>query len=462
MCYTIYMYRLFLVIILLFTYNNASLVSAAFIQNDLRILDELNIDINYLTDYKLQKEYKKRLRQSKKDYTKKLNNAHLFVPQIKKILKENNIPSAFLYLVMAESNFILNAKSNKKAMGLWQFMPLTGKRFGLKTNEYIDERMDIVKSTKAAVAYLKYLHKMFGKWYIAAIAYNCGEGRIIEGITRATLDMYCEDNNCRKNKQMSEYRKTIRLYQAKKLKFRSLYKIYKVVKKWKYKPNIEHLLIEQKGLSRQYIPEESRGYIRKIISLAMMNNSEFLIKDDNTHLLNRGITNPIAEVQVKGGLRFKNIAEVIGIKYTKLQALNQHIKQNIIPIEEKKYDIYIPYSTLARFNKNIKNIKPTLFDVYKVKSGDSLASIAKRYKIRYKLIKKYNNLKSNFLSINQKLIIPVDPSTVKRNKIYLVKKGDNLGQIAKLYKISLKKLMNDNKLKTSMIRIGDKIVVKYN
>ncbi len=454
--------QIFITFILFISFANASLVNTAFIQNDLQILTELDIDNNYITDYKLQKTYKRLLQRSKEDYAKKLNNAHLFVPKIKKILKENNIPSAFLYLVMAESNFILTAKSNKKAMGLWQFMPRTGKKFGLQTNEYIDERMDIVKSTQAAVKYLKYLHKLFGKWYIAAIAYNCGEGRIIEGITRATLDMYCKDNNCYKDKKMSSYRKTIRLYQARKIKFGQLNKLYKIVKKWKYKPNINHILIEQRGLDRQYIPEESRGYIRKIISLGMMNNSEFLISNENSHLLNRGICDPIATVQVKGGIHLRSIADVIGISKASLQNLNQHIKQNIIPPEIKKYNIYIPYSTLARFNANIADVKPTLFEIYKVKSGDSLLAIAKRYSINYKLIKNYNNLKNSFLRINQKLIIPVDPATIIRDKVYFVKRGDNLGKIAIRYKISLKKLMKDNKLKTSMIKIGDKIVVKYN
>ena len=261
---------------------------------------------------------------------------------------------------------------------------------------------------------------------------------------------------------MSRYRKTIRLYQAKRVKFREIYKIYKVVKEWKYKPNIDQLLIEQKGLARQYIPNESRDYIRTIISLAMMNNSDFLIQDENSHLLNRGICDPIATVKVKGGIHLRSISKAIGISQKQLQKLNQHIKQNIIPPEEKSYNIYIPYSTLARYNANIKNIKPTLFEVYKVKSGDTLAQIARKYKIKYQLIKKFNKLRSNIISINQKLIIPIDPSIIKRDKIHLIKRGDNLRKIARLYKINLKKLMKDNNIKTSMIKIGDKIVIKYN
>ena len=456
------MYKLLFILLLCFSTIQASLVSTGFLQNDLRILEELDIDSKYITNYYLQDAYKKRLARTKNDYTKKLNNAHLFVPQIKKILKENNIPSAFLYLVMAESNFILHAKSHKKAMGLWQFMPRTGHRFGLTVNDYVDERMDIVKSTQSAVKYLKYLHKMFGKWYIAAIAYNCGEGRIIEGLTRATLDMYCEHNSCRKDKTMHQYRETIRAYQQKKVKFGEINKIYKIVLKWKYKPDINQILIKQKKISRQYIPKESRMYIRKIITLAMMNNSEFLISDDNTHLLNRGITDPIATVNVKGGLHLRSIAKVIGISYTRLKNLNRHIKQNIIPPEETLYSIHIPYSTLTRFNLNIHSIKPTLHEVYRVKSGDSLAKIARRYKIKYSLIKKFNKLKSNLLSINQKLLIPVDPRLVKRDIIYIVRNGDSLGKIAKQYKIKLKKLKKDNNIKTSLINIGDKIVIKHN
>ena len=458
--YNIYMYRL-LLIFLFATFSYASLVNTSFIQNDLKILDELDIDKNYITDYRLQKAYRKYL---KRDiyYTTKLNNANLFVPQIKKILKENQIPSAFLYLVMAESYFILDAKSAKKAMGLWQFMPQTANKFGLEQSEYIDERMDIVKSTKAAVQYLKYLHKKFGKWYIAAIAYNCGEGRVIEGITRATLDMYCEDNNCNKNKTISSYRKIIRLYQRKKIKFREIYKIYNIISKWRYKPTIDQLLLTQVNIKREYIPDESRDYIRKIISLAMMNNSDFLIKDENIHLLNRGISDPIALVKVKGGLQLKSIATLIGISTKRLKSLNQHIKQTILPPENKLYNIYIPYFTLARFNANIKNIKPTLFEVYQIKRGDSLASIGLKYKINYHLIKRFNHLKSNFLSVKQKLLIPVDPRLIKRDKIYLVKSGDTLTKIAKIHNISIRKLKKDNNLKTSMIKIGDKIVVKYN
>jgi len=446
------------------SFSNATLVSTAFVHNDLTVLEELDIHSNYITDYKLQEEFQNRLTFSKKRYTQKLNNAYLFVPQIKKVLRENDIPSAFLYLVMAESNFVLDASSSKSAKGLWQFMRPTANHYGLKTNEYIDERMDIVKSTKAAVTYLKKLHGMFDKWYLAAVAYNCGEGRVIEGITRATIDMHCEDVGytvCRKDPKINQFRRTMRLYQVKKVKFNEINKIYREVKKWKYKPDIDKLLVVQKSVSRQYLPEESRGYIRKIISLAMMNNSDFLIKDENTHLLNRGISDPIASIDVKGGILLRNVAEVLGINKKKLKELNQHIKRDLLPLENDTYRLYIPYSKLSRYNLNKENLKSTQYEIYKVQSGDTLSSIGKKFHMRYSVIKSHNRLSSNRLKINQELMVPIDPDLYKRPINYTVKVGDTLSRIASNHKIGFKKLMSDNNLKKSTINIGDKLVINF-
>ncbi len=446
------------------TVSDASLVSTAFVQNDIKVLEELDIKSSYITDYKLQKELQKRLKHTKDLYTEKLNNAQLFIPQIKKILKENNIPSAFLYLVMAESNFLLDASSSKKAKGMWQFMPQTAKYYGLETNNYIDERMDIVKSTQAAVTYLKKLHEMFDKWYLAAVAYNCGEGRVIEGITRATIDMYCDDvgyKECRKDNKIKLYRNIISDYQKKRIKFNKLNEVYKDVITWEYKPDIEQLLIVQDKIDRQYIPDESRAYIRKIISLAFMNNSEFLIKDENIHLLNRAISDPIASIEVKGGVLLKNVATVVGLKKNILKELNPHIKKNILPLEKETYTLYIPYSKLSRYNTNKHNLKSNIYEMYKVKRGDTLASIGRMYDIDYKMIKRHNHLSSDIISINQELLIPSDPDTYQRPIDYVVKVGDTLTKIATLHKVEINKLIKDNNLKTSMIRIGDKLVIKF-
>lgn len=457
------MNKIFIFLFVSISWVHASLIGSNFDKRDIQILNELDIDPSFITDYELQKTYNSYLRSNKEYYKQKLSDASLFVPKIKDILRSEGIPSLFIYLAMAESNFSLSAKSKVAAMGLWQFMPETGRNYGLSSNLYVDERMDLVKSTYAATKYLKRLHDNFGKWYLAAMAYNCGEGRIIEAITRATIDMYVEKHGEQaKKEQISQYRRVIRDYQQRKLRFRHLYKVYKEVKNWDVKPDVYQLLVVQKKISRQYIPNETRNYIRKIISLGMMNNKSF-ISDDDSHLLNMGTTaTSIATIKVQGGIHLKSVAKAIGMNYKELANLNRHVKQMIVPPMVSEYEIYIPYSRLSRYNLNKQSMKKDTFKIHLVKSGDTLGGIGRKYGLSYKLIKSFNRLRTNVLSINQKLIIPI-PSDYKasKQKSYFVKTGDTLAMISRKFNVNLSKLMEDNNLKNSHIRVGDKIVVKY-
>lgn len=457
------MFRLLLVGTL-FTVNCfASLIGSNFSQRDLQVLKELDIEPSYITDYKLQKTYNRYLLNTQDRYVNKFNKASLFVPKVREILKNEGLPETFLYLAMAESNFTIDAKSRTRATGMWQFMSQTARNLGLKNDIYVDERMDIVESTKAAAKYLKYLHNEFDKWYLAAIAYNCGQGRVIEAITRATIDMYEKEHGTKndKSKDIKKFRRTISLYQQKRVKFAEINKIYGEVLTWDVKPDIHELLIEQKNLRRQYLPVESRNYIRKIISLAMMNNQSFITENDNSHIRNIGLTSPIATVKVKGGLHLKNIANAIGMDYRDLKMLNKHIVRNIIPAYDNEYHIYIPYSRLSRFNLNKSNIAPTQYKIHIVKSGDTLYGIGKRYGISHKAIKSFNKLKSSKLSLNQKLVIPFVEGSEAITKKYYVKSGDTLSSIAKMHRVEVDKLMSDNNLKNSFIKKGDKLVITY-
>ncbi len=464
-----------LIIVMFFSiYSYASLIGSNFSQRDLQILEDLDIKSSFITDYKLQEVYEQyQNNRNSRHYVSKLNEASLFVPRVKDILRQEGIPDVFIYMAMAESDFTIDAKSNVKATGLWQFMHNTGLRYGLENNMYVDERMDLVKSTVAATKYLNSLHNRFDKWYLAAIAYNCGEGRVIEALTRATLDLYVKKNPSQKNsKKIRNFRKTISLYQQRKIGFSALSKIYREVKTWKNQPDVEDILVVQDKIDRQYLPKESRRYIRKIISLAMMNSLNFIKEDKNSHLLNIGISTTIATVPVRGGLHLKNIAESIGMTYKNLLALNKHIKQSIIPPNEKYYTINIPYTRLTRFNQNKEKIKDTKFAIHIVKRGDTLSHISRKYKVPTKLIKEYNNFKSNMLSIKQKIVLPIPSDMIgkikfatsdfksKRIKKYTVRSGDSLYSIAKKHKINVKKLMKDNKMKNTLLKIGDRLVLR--
>jgi len=455
-------------------YSHASLIGSNFSQRDIQILEDLDIKSSFITDYKLQEVYGQY--QSRRDshkYVENLNEASLFVPRVKDILRQEGIPAVFIYMAMAESNFTIDAKSSAKATGLWQFMSRTATRYGLRNDMYVDERMDLVKSTFSAAKYLNALHKRFGKWYLAAISYNCGEGRVIEAITRATLDLYVEKHPEEKNsKKIQDFRKIIKAYQDRKVPFFKLGKVYKTVSKWDIKPDIVDLLTVQKNMDRQYLPKESRRYIRKIISLAMMNSQNFIKHNENSHLLNIGISQTIATVPVKGGLHLKNVANSIGMTYNDLLKLNKHIKQSIIPPTDKYYTINIPYSRLTRFNENRNDIKDTKFAIHIVKSGDTLSGISRKYKVPTKLIKDYNNFKSSRLSIKQKIVLPIPSDMVgkikfadvksskKRVKKYTVRSGDSLYSIARKHKIGVKKLMKDNKMKNTLLKIGDRLVLR--
>jgi membrane-bound lytic murein transglycosylase D len=140
----------------------------------------------------------------------------------------------------------------------------------------------------------------------------------------------------------------------------------------------------------------------------------------NNHLLNMGATSSITKVQIKGGVALRDVASVIDIPVKQLAGLNRQLKLAITPTYLREVDIYIPYTKLANFKTNQKEIKKfkNKLLVHIVKSGDSLYALGRIYGMSYGIIKKFNNLKSNKLRINQKLIIPLPMnSTIKISKI---------------------------------------------
>jgi membrane-bound lytic murein transglycosylase D len=346
-------------------------------------------------------------------FFKTMNDAYLFIPAIKNILTKHGIPQEFLYLAMAESNFSTRAYSKKRAAGLWQFMPRTAQHYKLHINEYVDERRDLLKSTEAAATYLSALHKRFGKWYLAAIAYNCGGGRLNHAIKKAGTD------------------------------------------------DLAVLLDPEK----KYIPLESRLYIRKIVTLALIGTDEqFLLSSEYEHLLNRANAYPISTVSVPSGESLKRVAKLIDMPIKDLQKLNRHLKYDFVPPYSKKYDIYIPYIKLAEFKQkyyedSIKNI----YKIHVVKSGDNLSYIGKKYGVSYKVIMDFNHLKNTRLRLKQKLIIPIVGKS-KKQKVnsrfyYLVKKGDSLESISKAHKVSIRNIKQQNHIKGSLIKIGDRLKI---
>ena len=381
---------------------------------ELAILESFDIDPSFLYDPILNKMRTNNTTIYKeKRFFKPMDKAYLFIPAVKNILAEYDIPAEFLFLAMAESNFSTRAYSRKKASGLWQFMPATGKLYGLDINEYVDERRDFIKSTRAAAKFLTHLHDKFGKWYLAAIAYNCGGGRLSKAIKRAKSD------------------------------------------------DLKVLLNSRK----RYLPRESRLYIRKILALALMGNDEkLLLKSEYDHLLNRANAYSISTIKLPRGESLNRVSKMIGIPKDELKALNRHLKYDFVPPYCEEYDIYIPYLKLADFKqKYSKESIQNIYRVHKVKRGDSLSAIGRKYGVPYKVIMGFNNLKNTRLKLKQKLIIPIDTKSKIKNinskNHYKVKRGDTLESISKAYQVSIKSLKQKNRLKGNLIRVGERLKI---
>ncbi|MBE0491897.1 MAG: transglycosylase SLT domain-containing protein [Sulfurospirillum sp.] len=341
-----------------------------------------------------------------KHFLKTLENGYKFVPTLRRMIKEAGIPDAFLYLAMVESNFAATAHSSARAVGLWQFMPYTARKFGLNIDLYVDERRDPIKSTQAAIAYLKYLHAEFGKWYLAAIAYNCGDGRLRRAIAEAKSDD----------------------------------------------------LLTLLDVKKKYLPRESRLYIRKILMMQQLStNTDFIVSNDVSYLMNRGSSDSFVEVFIQGGTTLDEVAYALDMPLKELNALNYHLLYGFAPPSSKPYHIYIPYSKQTAFAQNFDNTQSKgRFYVYEIKKGDSLHAIAKKYRVDFKLIKDFNKLKSNLLSINQKLVIPV---VKPREKRYTIKKGDTIGQISQRFSIDIDTILQANNKKNTMILPGETLVI---
>jgi len=207
---------------------------------------------------------------------------------------------------------------------------------------------------------------MFGKWYLVALSYNCGESRIKKAIKRAGTDR-------------------LSILADAKLK---------------------------------YIPKETRRYIRRIISLSQMaQNHNFLAQNSMDYLLNRGSTKTLQKVYLWGNTSLKEMALSLNIDVNELKMYNRHIKLYSTPPRSSKYHVYVPYQRYNKVNYNYSESKlDRKFLIHRVSMGDTLKDIAKKYGVSYDKIRDYNALSDTTLSINQRLIIPIKREPSLKNK----------------------------------------------
>lgn len=341
-----------------------------------------------------------------------------FRGEIVKSLKAAGLPEELSWLPLIESGYKVNAYSHARALGLWQFIPSTGYKFGLERNKFIDERMDPEKSTRAAIEYLKELHRIFGDWATVLAAYNCGEGRVLKVIKSQNVNYL--DN------------------------FWDLY---------------------------ERLPRETARYVpRFLATLHILNNPE-------TYGLDMVSVDPpmaFETVTINKQVHLKNIAKSIGSDEKALQELNPELRYRILPGDN--YRLRIPPGhgdlLMAEIDQIPVSHPPQRAYVYhRVHNGETLSVIARKYRTSVKSIMQANNLRrSNYIVAGKRLKIPqrgyiqARPQTVQKPSNgqavnHIVKKGDSLFTIAKQYETTTKKIQEINNLTTTTLQKGQVLII---
>jgi len=399
--------RLLLVLLWPFT----TLFGSLSIYNDYKvdhyISDSLQLPPSFLHSQRFERVYQRYKRIKDRPFINVKRIESYFIPELEKILEAQGVPEVFLFMAMVESNFRPKARSHKAAVGIWQFMPGTARKYGLRVDRYVDERKDPIKATNAAVKYLKFLHKMFGKWYLAALAYNAGEGTLMRAIKRAGTDDV-------------------------------------------------HVLLDPR---KRYLPRESREYLYKIAALARLSyDFDSKLSQEIGYVLARGEDYHLMPVRVAGGESIARVAQALRLKTGYLKALNPHLVRGYTPPDPKGYHLYIPHFKYAQFKKNYTPRARKFryaHTIYKVRRGDTLYGIARRFGVSVKDLRRLNGLRTSHLRVGKRLKIPI------RKRIYRVRQGDTILKIAKRFGVDPKKLKEWNGKESNFIRVGEKLVVLY-
>lgn len=288
-----------------------------------------------------------------------LGLSQYYFPLFEEYLDKYDIPLELRFLPIVESALNPQARSRVGATGLWQFMYGTGRMYNLKINSYVDERMDPRRSTEAACRYLKKLHGMYGDWNLALAAYNAGPGNVNKAIRRSGG--------------------------------KTTY--------WEV---------------RRYLPRETRGYVPAFIAVNYLMNFH-----QEHNIFPAEATCAWAETDtlvVKEQIRFDQVAEYTDLTVDELKWYNPTYRRGVVP-KGGAYELRLPYdevSTFLAYEDSILNFKKdeeveviaqTEPEVYYVRSGDVLGTIAERFNVSVSQLKAWNNIRGHMIRVGQKLYI---------------------------------------------------------
>lgn len=355
----------------------------------------------------------------KKDFEEAYKRSGRYKEMINEEMKKAGLPEELSWMPIIESGFKVNAYSRARALGLWQFISSTGYRFGLKRDRWIDERMDPVKATQAAIKYLNELHSLFGDWTTALAAYNCGEFRV---------------------------QRVIRLQRIEYLdNFWDLYTM---------------------------LPKETARFVPRLIAtLLIINNPEkygFNLPSPDPPLR-------YETIKINRPIRLSSLSKKLGLGSEALASLNSELRYKATP--EHEYLLKIPIGSggkaLAAVNSISRWIPPEATYVYHyVRRGETVSGIAKRYRTSVTAIARLNRLSRNYLiRPGQRLKVPgrgrsyvsARPFQLIKDGeklVYIVRRGDSLYRIANSFSTTVQRIKKENNLRSDNLSIGQKLVIQ--
>lgn len=331
-------------------------------------------------------------------------------------VKKRNMPMEIALLPIIESAYNPIARSNMKAVGLWQFIPSTGKNYGLQQDWWKDERSNVILSTNASLNYLEKLYNQFGTWELALAAYNAGEGKVGREIKR----------NKRRKRATDYY--TISL------------------------------------------PRETDEYVSKLIAMKHIIQNPQKYNVEVPYIPNAPY---FAEVTLTEQMDIDLILKLADISSEEFELLNAHHKRPLIPKESQPTTILLPQHKVEMYNKNLMAHNESLSNwvLYKPKRKESIMKVAKKFDINLSTFKRINSLNGR-VTFRKNSTVLIPKSSELKSKYTLkgtgdfnytsvgthhVSKGDTLGGIARKYRVSIEDLKEFNELDSHIIIIGTTI-----
>lgn len=363
----------------------------------------------------------------KSSFSRWLSHSSRYIPMMKAILKHEGMPEDLVYVAMIESGFQMHARSWASAVGPWQFMSDTGRRYALRIDQWIDERKDPVKATTAAALYLKELYGMFkGDWYLAAAGYNAGENKILRAISMYNTSDFWE-------------------------------------------------------ISRgSYLKRETKEYVPKLLAAAI------IAKDPARYgFTDIAYLTPIEydTVTIPTRTNLDLAAQLSGTTYESIKELNPDLRHWCTPPNYPGYQLKIPKGSKQQFEaeyakvpENQRFTEQVLYSRYQARKKDTLKSVARRFGTSPASLAGLNSLNAKSRIAGKSLLVPakqtVDFShegrTVRSEaatkgsyaKYYTVKSGDTLSALSRRFNVSTKLLTAWNNLRAKVaLKPGRRIII---